>query len=187
MILFKPIFTPMTLVAAIVTGFMTGWTAHQDLYSHRTAEGIVPFMPGAGYFGADVLPAVDLTTIDARIVVETAATIHAATDSETYAYTEFYNRGGPCTIHMPPVRIEYAASIGLAQFKSYYDKEMVAHELLHCQLGAWHPGWDEIKLKDAMHRKPALPRLQLNMDYTGTDWLLAGDIRQFKRAIRSQP
>jgi hypothetical protein len=51
----------------------------------------------------------------------------------------------PCTIALPDdFKINFIAESGLAWFNDPETSDSLAHEILHCLHGSWHPPWDKI-------------------------------------------
>lgn len=58
----------------------------------------------------------------------------------------FYQSGRPCRVFLPSqdADVVYAPGTGAAHWEDPHFGRTVAHELLHCARGAWHPPWSEI-------------------------------------------
>ena len=59
-------------------------------------------------------------------------------------YTDIYAQPY-CVVHLPAAMlIEYTPALGDAKWFEKDDGDTIAHELLHCIQGSWHPDWEKI-------------------------------------------
>lgn len=68
-------------------------------------------------------------------------------EGKMYATTEAWSNpiATPCQIHLEEGQwLTYVPATGDAAFVRDRDDVILAHELLHCIVGFWHPKWDEI-------------------------------------------
>jgi hypothetical protein len=61
-------------------------------------------------------------------------------------YTHYAEKGHPlCEITIPDgFIVRGVAELGFASFTDFQLAKTIAHEILHCEAGIWHPTWDEI-------------------------------------------
>jgi hypothetical protein len=79
---------------------------------------------------------------DSKLTIATAR-VNGTTAKNLAAYTMINDN--PCTIVIPlPVSFYVFPQLGKAGFADNEEADTIAHEILHCLYGSWHPRWDTI-------------------------------------------
>lgn len=65
--------------------------------------------------------------------------------------------GGECAVRVPVYSVMATPRLGRAAFAFNDNADTIAHELLHCAAGTWHPSWDQIEATIVSETSKAAP------------------------------
>lgn len=147
----------VAICGAAFGGFLTGYNS---TYSPAIPPPVVKQEVLYNTPFTEATPLTSAETARSNVVFDMASTTMAVhfLDADTWQQVRppgaqgfTLNDNKHCDIYLPAADYTITATpaYGSAQWRDNTSGEILAHEMLHCLHGSWHPAWDEIKARTA--------------------------------------